>query len=140
MDVPTIIDHILAKTGHEKLTYIGHSEGTTQFFLGASLNPDYFTEKVNLFVGLAPVASTAHIDAWYLVDAANHLRELEFALMEIGMYNMFPPMTDVMMLEDIACSLPYLDEICKHMYSLFHNEGVDDPQVGETFLSHEPSG
>ena len=26
-------------------------------FLGASLNPDYFNEKVNLFVALAPATS-----------------------------------------------------------------------------------
>lgn len=129
-DLPTIIDHILAQTGHEKLTYIGHSEGTTQFFLGASLIPDYFTAKVNLFVGLAPVASTANISAWYLVKAAHHLREIEFALMRAGVYNLFPPMPRAMMLEDVACSLPFIDDICKNIYGLFHNEGVDDPVAG----------
>lgn len=41
-DVPTFIDHILEKTGQDQVTYIGHSEGTTQMFLGASLNPEYF--------------------------------------------------------------------------------------------------
>jgi hypothetical protein len=30
-------------------------------FLGASLNPDYFKEKINLYIALAPVASTANI-------------------------------------------------------------------------------
>ena len=41
-DLPTLIDHVLNTTGLEKLAYIGHSEGTTQMFLGASMNPDYF--------------------------------------------------------------------------------------------------
>ena len=55
-DVPTIIDTILAETGHQNLTYVGHSEGTTQMFMGASLQPAYFQERVNLFVAMAPVA------------------------------------------------------------------------------------
>ena len=60
-DLPAFIDHILAKTGQEKLTYIGHSQGTTQMFLGASLDPAYFESKVNLFVALGPVTSLNNI-------------------------------------------------------------------------------
>jgi len=55
-DVPSFIDYILAETGQEQLTYIGHSQGTAQAFAGASLMPEYWTEKVNLFVALAPIA------------------------------------------------------------------------------------
>lgn len=139
-DLPTIIDHILSKTGNDQLTYIGHSEGTTQFFLGASLTPDYFTDRVNLFVGLAPVASTANIPTLYLREAATYNKIIEMALMDLGLYNLFPPVPDALMAEDLACSIPYMKEVCKHIYGLFHNEGVDDPQAGQTFLSHEPSG
>ena len=32
-------------------------------FLGASLKPDYFNERINLFVALAPVANTAGISS-----------------------------------------------------------------------------
>lgn len=56
-DQPANIDFILANTGANKIdAYIGHSMGTTQVFAGASLIPDYYKEKVNLFVALAPVA------------------------------------------------------------------------------------
>ena len=54
-DVPAFVDFITAKTGHAKVTYVGHSEGTTQMFIGASLMPDYYASKVDLFVALAPV-------------------------------------------------------------------------------------
>ena len=90
--MPTIIDHVLATSGQEKLTYIGHSEGTTQFFLGASLMPDYFTDRVNLFVALAPVASTANIPTPYLRKFADHINEVELAIVAAKFYNMFPPM------------------------------------------------
>ena len=62
-DLPTFIDHILEATGSEKISYVGHSEGTTQMFLGASLQPDYFKEKINLFIALAPVANTATVSS-----------------------------------------------------------------------------
>ena len=59
-DVPAFIDFILEKTNQSKLTYIGHSEGTTQMFIGLSLKADYYREKLNLFVALAPVANLSH--------------------------------------------------------------------------------
>jgi len=60
-DVPAEIDYILESTEFSKIaSYIGHSEGTTQFFIGSSLKPDYFTEKVSLFIGLAPIVRLDH--------------------------------------------------------------------------------
>lgn len=61
-DTPAFIDFVLEKTGQEKLTYIGHSQGTAQVFAGASLMPDFYADKLNLFVALAPVASTHNIE------------------------------------------------------------------------------
>jgi hypothetical protein len=80
-----------------------------------------------LFVGLAPVASTVNIPTLYIRDAANYIKEIELALMKFGLYNLFPPLPDALMAEDLACSIPHLKELCKHMYGWFHNEGVDDP-------------
>ena len=139
-DAPAFIDYITETTGHEKISYVGHSEGTTQFFLGASLLPEYYTSKINLFMALAPVASTANIPTPYLRFAAKFIKEIELAVMKLGLYNWFAPMQDAIEGEELFCSIPELKEVCKHGYSLLHNEGVDDPKVGETFLSHEPSG
>ena len=66
IDTPMFIDFILDKTGLEQISYIGHSEGTTQMFLGASLNPAYFEEKINLYIALAPVATTASLGQTWL--------------------------------------------------------------------------
>ena len=60
-DVKSWIDFILEKTGLETLSYVGHSQGTTQMFVASSLDPSYFTQKVNLFVALAPVLNTKNI-------------------------------------------------------------------------------
>lgn len=53
-DSPAVIDFILNTTGYDNLSYIGHSQGVTQILAGASLKPDYFKEKLNLAIFLAP--------------------------------------------------------------------------------------
>jgi len=65
-DVPAFIDFILKETNETNsmegklAAYIGHSEGTSQMFIGASMLPDYFKAKVNLFVALAPIVRLDH--------------------------------------------------------------------------------
>lgn len=56
-DTPAVIDHILKTTGLKKISYAGHSEGTSQIMAGASLMPDFYKERVNVALLLAPVAS-----------------------------------------------------------------------------------
>jgi len=58
-DLPTQIEFVLNATGQTKLTYVGHSQGTTQAFAGFSINPS-LAARVNLFVALAPVSYLSH--------------------------------------------------------------------------------
>jgi len=53
-DLPTMIDHVLAQTGAKSLTLIGFSQGTAQSF--AYLSSHSASQKVNLFIALAPVS------------------------------------------------------------------------------------
>ncbi|XP_034128710.1 lipase 1 [Drosophila guanche] len=61
-DLPAMIDGVLAKTGYAKLSYFGHSQGTTSFFVLASSRPEY-NAKIHLMSALAPVAFMAHAKA-----------------------------------------------------------------------------
>ncbi|KAJ8968395.1 hypothetical protein NQ314_002317 [Rhamnusium bicolor] len=54
-DLPAIIDYILKKTGNRKLMYVGHSQGTTTFFVMASEKPQY-NRYIKVMAALAPVA------------------------------------------------------------------------------------
>lgn len=54
-DLPAFIDFVLEKTGVDKLHYIGHSQGTTSFWILGSEHPDYM-KKIILMQALAPVA------------------------------------------------------------------------------------
>ena len=59
-------------------------------FLGAALRPDYFKEKINLYIALAPVACTINWSAGGLED---HIEMLEFLVVDIiKYYNWFKPM------------------------------------------------
>lgn len=54
-----MIDYILDKTGVEKILYLGHSQGTTAFFVMGSEKPEYM-EKIKMMTALAPVAYMKH--------------------------------------------------------------------------------
>ncbi|KAI4463814.1 lysosomal acid lipase-related [Holotrichia oblita] len=55
IDLPTMIDYILQNTGQKQLFYVGHSQGTTTFFVMASELPEY-NDKIKLMIALAPTA------------------------------------------------------------------------------------
>lgn len=61
-DVPASIDYVLLMSKRKNLTYIGHSQGSGQFF-SALVNPDQkldLEQKVNAFIALAPVGYMKH--------------------------------------------------------------------------------
>lgn len=53
-DLPAMIDYI-AKTTGQKILYLGHSMGTTAFFVMASERPEY-QDKIQAMFAMAPVA------------------------------------------------------------------------------------
>jgi lysosomal acid lipase/cholesteryl ester hydrolase len=48
-DIPAVISYILAKTGRDKLIYIGHSMGTTMFWVAMETHPE-LNQKIELMV------------------------------------------------------------------------------------------
>jgi len=59
-DLPAGIDYILSHTGEKNLFYIGHSMGTTQFFVMSALRPEY-NAKIRLMTAYAPVAFVGNV-------------------------------------------------------------------------------
>ncbi|XP_063381927.1 lipase 3-like [Cydia fagiglandana] len=59
IDLPTMIDYALDKADKKRLHYIGHSQGTTSFWVMCSLRPDY-NQKIISMNALAPVAYLTH--------------------------------------------------------------------------------
>lgn len=60
-DIPAQIDYTLNKTGQANLSYIAHSQGTTQMFAALAEGYGDLSEKVNIFIAMAPIAYMGNI-------------------------------------------------------------------------------
>ena len=108
-------------------------------FIGASLNPNYFKEKLNLFIALAPVASTANIPNTLIRVAAKFIKVFEFLIVhKFGYYNWFAPMPVVTDAVGTFCS--FVPSVCNWFIQHLHHEGVDNGKRFPMFISNEPSG
>lgn len=59
-DNPSFIDFVLNTTGQEDLYFVGHSQGTTTYFIMTSERPEY-NQKIRLSIMWAPVTYTSNI-------------------------------------------------------------------------------
>lgn len=59
-DLPEMIDYVLEYTGEESMFYIGHSQGTTDFYVMTSQKPEY-NSKIRAMFSLAPIAYMNHL-------------------------------------------------------------------------------
>ncbi|KAL9693311.1 hypothetical protein quinque_012596 [Culex quinquefasciatus] len=57
-DLPAIIDLVLNATNFNKLFYVGHSQGVTEYFVMASVRPEY-NNKIALMTGLSPAVAAS---------------------------------------------------------------------------------
>ncbi|KAJ2944352.1 hypothetical protein O0L34_g18354 [Tuta absoluta] len=89
IDLPTMIDFALEKTNKKRLHYIGHSQGTTAFWVMASLNPKY-NDKIISMHALAPVAYMAHNKNLLLKVMAHYSRDISGLLKLIGVGEFMP--------------------------------------------------
>ena len=70
-DLPAFIDKILEVTEKPTLTYIGYSTGTSQMFYGlATMEAEYFGERLDRFIAVAPCIYNAFLD--YDAAVANY--------------------------------------------------------------------
>lgn len=88
-DVPASIDYVLQQTQQKSLIYVGHSQGTTNFFVMASERPEY-NQKVKLAVSLAPVAFMPNIPNSASKQLAKNVKILELIANAINFYEILP--------------------------------------------------
>ena len=60
IDVPAQIRYILQFIIQDKLSYIGHSQGTMSFWIAMETNPD-LNDKVEAMFALGPVARLSNV-------------------------------------------------------------------------------
>lgn len=75
-DLPAVIDYILEQTARDQLYYVGHSQGTTSFFVMMSERPEY-NNKVKVMAALAPVAFMRHVKNPLIQQVAPFEKQLQ---------------------------------------------------------------
>ncbi|OWR48427.1 lipase 1 precursor [Danaus plexippus plexippus] len=141
-DLPAMIDYAFEKSGSTTLKYIGHSQGTTSFFVMASERPEY-NAKISLMVALSPVAFMSHVRSPIIRLLASEGPLLYTISNGIGINEFLPDNKLVKTLKSLLCSVGVMSEIlCNNL--LFLIVGFDLEQLNVTNLpvlfGHVPSG
>jgi hypothetical protein len=60
-DIKSNIEYIKKITGNSKISYLCHSQGCSQFFLGYTLDPEFFQKNVDKFGTMGAVLSYKNV-------------------------------------------------------------------------------
>ncbi|XP_072756353.1 lipase 3 [Anoplolepis gracilipes] len=141
-DLPATIDYILKTTGKEKLFYIGHSQGTTSFFVMATEVPEY-QNKTQAMFAMAPVAYCGRLASPVIQSLARYFGPLDTLLELLGQYEFKPTDKAMQMFGELVCAKDAITEpLCSNILYLI--AGFDKGQFNKTLLpiilGHIPAG
>nr|XP_018897743.1 PREDICTED: lipase 1-like [Bemisia tabaci] len=141
-DMPAVVDHILNVTSYKNLVYLGHSMGTTMFYVFASTRPEY-NEKIALSFSLAPIAFVSHMSLGGTTKPlANNARNIAQMFQKQGIMEILPRRNWLSKVMSSFCAQKNYQPFC--LWYTFTITGPDPTQVNpETFplfASHFPSG
>jgi pimeloyl-ACP methyl ester carboxylesterase len=139
LDLPAIIEYILKATGRNKISYIGHSQGTAQLFAAASLDPDYFSQRINCFLAFGPVTNLKNIGTGLLKVLAK--TRLDDILSRFSTFDEFLPTKKASEnLKNFVCGK--LGLLCEGILSMLADANPKDDDLSRflVFVSHFPSG
>ncbi|EFN72780.1 Lipase 3 [Camponotus floridanus] len=141
-DLPAMIDHILETTGQEKLFYLGHSQGTTNFFVMATEMPEY-QNKIQAMFAMAPVAYCGKVSSALMQLLARLTNSITTMMKLIGLYEFEPTGEGMKVFQELICREDAITQpFCSNM--LFLITGFDKEQFNNTLLpiilGHAPAG
>ncbi|CAH2007946.1 unnamed protein product [Acanthoscelides obtectus] len=139
-DLPTMIDYVLEHTGADGVYYVGHSQGTTTFFVMGSVKPEY-NRKIKAHVSLAPIVFMNHMTSPLLKMVAAWHGVLTGLFEMIGV-NEFLPSSKFLNFTANFCSRGLTQILCEN--SLFALCGYSPQEMNITLLAtvmaHTPAG
>lgn len=141
-DLPAMIDYVLNTTEQETLKYIGHSQGTTSFFVMASQRPEY-NQKITLMVALSPVAFMSHAQSPLVRLLSPSGPLIHGFFKSIGVHEFLPDNAIMRTLKRLLCGAGQLAEIlCSNILFLMVGFGFDQLNVTNlpVIYGHVPSG
>jgi len=135
-DLPANIEATLTISGCKTLSYVGHSEGTMQAFIGFGSSD--LAAKVSVYIALSPVAYVGNITSVFLqVIAKLHA---EFIFEFFGSKRFLPSETELQSLLPDVCHIH--PQICENvMCAIMGCDKQDWNQTRfEVYMSLVPSG
>lgn len=82
------IDHTRKVSGVKKVTYFGHSQGTSQIFYGLATNEAYLKDRINLVVAFAPILRLGNTTDKVLATLAKGRSLFESTIKTFGLYEL----------------------------------------------------
>lgn len=139
-DVPANIEYVKKQTGYKQVIFIGHSQGTQQFFYALSGNHQYLKENVSIFIALGPVANLKNCKSGLLTFAAMFIDAMDAACYSLDINEFFP--YDYLESKTFGALCWSLPDLCKFGDSLIADErpDVDDTDRFLVYMAHNPSG
>lgn len=140
-DVPAQMDLISDITGYQEMFYIGHSMGTTMFFVMSSERPEH-RDRIRAMFAMAPIARVDHmLSPLYLI--APFVDEIEWLLMFFGLDEFLPSDLGIGLIASLFC-IPggWGTAICNNVIFLLagYDEAQMDDELLPYILGHTPAG
>ncbi|XP_053608490.1 lipase 3-like [Plodia interpunctella] len=141
-DLPAMIDYVLNTTNKKTLKYIGHSQGTTSFFVMGSERPDY-NDKIALMIALSPGAYYTHAVSPFIRLTAPASGFLGMIAQGIGLHEVLPDGPLIRILKTILCGTgPIAEIMCYNQLLVGCGFGFAEMNVTNlpVINGHTPSG
>nr|ATU82879.1 secreted Esterase/lipase protein [Pristhesancus plagipennis] len=140
-DLPAVIDYMLKHTAQKQVFYVGHSQGTTQFFAMAAAKPEY-NDKIKVSSHLAPIAFLDHTRGTVRVLCA-FSKVLSWVAEHLGIYEVLSNSFILHLLDASVCRQTAVTRpLCDNL--LFLIAGYDSQQLNITLVpaiaDHCPAG
>ncbi|XP_050521589.1 lipase 3-like [Daktulosphaira vitifoliae] len=142
IDLPNMIDYILEVTGEPDVGYVGHSMGTTMFYVMCSEKPEY-AKKVRSMASLAPIAFLNHVKSPIMAFLASVADPLAWLCGVLGYYEFRPNGKLMLFAGKSFCESSFAPRgICDNLLFLF--AGYDSKRLTNNvlpvILAHTPAG
>ncbi|KAL0273416.1 UNVERIFIED_CONTAM: hypothetical protein PYX00_006081 [Menopon gallinae] len=142
-DLPAMIDYITKKTGHPSIHYVGHSQGTTQFFIFGSLHPQYHS-KIRSAHALSPVAFMKNLKSPALRALTIFHKPIHTLCDLVGIHEFFPTCQFLNLIGMNICKeqYPAFQAICQSVLFLIagSNPALLNATMLPVIIGHTPAG
>lgn len=136
-DLPSTIEFVLKTTGNQKVSFLGHSSGNTIMFAAMSEKPDWYRERLNVFIAIAPTTQLNNVKSKIVKSAAgNDLVHKLLDSNEKGVYTC--PKAENKVMAFFLKAINYDDMAMDMLTDDNPNKILDSTKI--TWLGHFPCG